>query len=316
MIPKLLRRLSQHLPPACRSAAARMLLPKRSVFDTRHPLEPTVGLPRDFLKDPRQVAAAEADRDIAACCSLKDPAVLASIERDAIPLPTARDREGYFGDQHLLYWLSGRADLQTMRSVGHIPDDAFESVLDLGGASGRFARHVLQHSETALVTVADLNVNHVDWIERYFPSRARGLKVSAYPHLPLPDKSVRLCVAFSVFTHIDAYESGWLAEIRRVLADDGWAYVTIHSEHTWAALPDIYLYQILKKDAAFVRKFRPGEPLPEDFLVFDYNPSSIEYNCNVFTHSERVRRRWGKWFEIVSILPQAHSYQTAVVLKR
>ena len=52
-------------------------------------------------------------------------------------------------------------------------------------------------------------------------------------------------------------------------------------------------------------------------MVFAYNEDSIEHNCNVFTHTDYIRRCWGKWFDIVEIAPGAHhGFQTVVVLRK
>ena len=247
---------------------------------------------------------------------LDDPATLRAIERDKIEIPADIDREGYCGDQHLTYWLSGLADLRMVQRLA--PNASLAHVLDFGGASGRFARHVVLADESAKVTVTDLNVNHVEWVEQHFGPSVRGVKVSPYPYFPLADGSVTLCVGLSVFTHIDSYESGWLAEIHRVLADGGYALLTIHSEQTWRMLPSRPdLFKRLERNPGFTDAFRPGEPMPAERLVFAYNSNSIEHNCNVFMNSDYVRQRWSRWFEVVDIAHRAHhDFQAAVVLRK
>jgi SAM-dependent methyltransferase len=247
---------------------------------------------------------------------LAEPGAVALMERDEAPLPATDDREGYFGDRHLSYWLSGLADLRIVRSM--IPDNALANVLDFGGANGRFARHVGLAHPGAQVTVADISLDHVDWVDEHFGPAIRGLKLSPYPHLPLPDGTATLCVGLSVFTHIDSYETGWLAEIHRVLAVGGYAFLTIHSEDTWQILTkQPVLLELLRRDPAFVAAYEPPRPMPGDRLVYTYNPNTIEHNCNVFVASDYVRRRWGKWFEVVEIRFRAHhEFQTVVVLRK
>ena len=247
---------------------------------------------------------------------LDEPATLAAIERDTTPIPATVDRERYCDDRHLTYWLTGLADLRMVQRL--VPKASFDHVLDFGGASGRFARHVVLAEDSAKVTVADLNVNHVEWVEQYFGRSIRGIKVSPHPHFPLADRSVTFCVGLSVFTHTDSYESGWLAEIHRVLADGGYALMTIHSEHTWPLLPSHgHLFKTLQRDPQFRAAFRLGEPMPAGRHVYTYNANSIEHNCNVFMDSNYVRRRWSKWFEVVEIAPRAHQgFQSAVVLRK
>ncbi len=269
------------------------------------------GLPRDWLTDEqRGNVPANFKRH------LDDPQTIAAIQRDQTPIPALDDREGYFVKRHLSYWLSGLDDLRVVESC--VPRSAMKDVLDFGGATGRFARHVALADSASTVTIAELNVNHVQWVERHFGPQVRAAKVSPYPHFPLADGSMSLCVAFSVFTHINAYETGWLAEIHRVLIDDGYAVLTIHSEDTWTLLPTRKdLFASLEMDHAFTPLYQANPTMPGERLVFDYNPGSIEHNCNVFLSSDYIRRVWGKWFEVVEIRPRAHhDFQTVVVLRK
>ncbi|MEX0611077.1 MAG: methyltransferase domain-containing protein [Pirellulales bacterium] len=281
-------------------------------FEARRPLSPTVGTAAELYRQPEQVEAVDARFSPL----LNEPATLEAIEHDTVVLPATADREGYFHDHHFAYWLSGLADLRMVQRL--VPSASFAHVLDFGGASGRFARQVVLAEPSARVTVADLNVNHVEWVERHFDRSVRAVKVSPYPHFPLADGSVTLCVGLSVFTHIDPYESGWLAEIQRVLADGGYALLTIHSEQTWRLLPtQPELLRRLQRIPEFAEAFRLGEPMPPGRAVYDWNPNSIEHNCNVFMDSDYVRRRWSRWFEVVDIAHRAHhDFQAAVILRK
>ena len=247
---------------------------------------------------------------------LLDPETIDAIQRDKALVPADADRESYFGDQHLSYWLSGRADLFMVRRL--VPDASFAHVLDFGGATGRFARHIPLVDPSAKVTIADLNVNHIEWVEQNLNSAISGIKVSPYPYFPLADASVSLCVGLSVFTHIDSYESGWLADIHRVLIPGGYAVLTIHSEQSWPLLGRTsWLLDVLLRDAEFAAAYREGEPMPAGRRVYASDKNSIEHNCQVFMDEQYVRSRWGKRFEVVEISHRAHhDFQAAVVLRK
>lgn len=307
-MPRTLHRLMRHV----RMGGATHGAHSPSWFESRRTAEATVGLPRDLLSDPGQTTRID-DR---LKPLLDQPEVIAAIERDETPIPAPRDREGYFGDRHLSYWLSGWDDLQVVRRLAPAADTA--RILDFGGATGRFARHAALTHAAATVTIAELNVNHVNWVNEQFGPAVRAVKVSPYPHFPLGDRSISLCVGLSVFTHIDSYETGWLAEIHRVLQPGGYAFLTIHSEHTWSLLSTMpHLLKVLQTNRTFRALYDGGAPMPERRLVFDYNPESIEHNCNVFMHSNYLRRCWGKWFDVVGIhLGAHHGFQTAVVLRK
>jgi SAM-dependent methyltransferase len=283
-----------------------------SWFETRRPLSPTVGTAAELYADPDQVERTDSPLQP----YLNQPDTIDAIQRDPVPVPATEDREGYYDDRHLAYWLSGVEDMQMIRRL--VPDARFDHVLDFGGASGRLTRHIRLADEKARITIADLNVNHVDWIDRYFGPSVRGVKVSPYPYFPLADESVSFCVGLSVFTHIDSYESGWLAEIHRVLVDGGFALMTIHSEETWPIMPlQPFLLERLQRLPDFAAAFRPGEPMQPGRQVFTWNPNSIEHNCNVFMDSDYVRKRWSRWFEVVDIAHRAHhDFQAAVILRK
>lgn len=307
-MPRTIRRLMRQYGLK-RSGTRRAHRPSK--LDIRRPHQPNVGLPRDFFRDDQIAAVDPPFRHW-----LDDPAVPTIIQRDPIPIPACADREGYFDDRHLAYWLSGYDDLQFVRSV--VPATAMKRVLDFGGATGRFTRHVVLADSSATVTIAELNINHVAWVDTHFGSNVRAVKVSPYPHFPLADESVALCVGMSVFTHIDSYETGWLAEIYRVLTPGGYAVLTIHSEHTWPLLgvrPD--LQAKLSRDPQFQRIFHPDQPMPAERLAITYDTDTIELNCDTFFHSNYIRRCWGRWFEVLEIRPRAHhGFQTAVVLRK
>jgi hypothetical protein len=278
-------------------------------FEAKRPRHPTVGLVRDFAADPAQVAKVEPRWR----AMFDEPEIQAAIARDDVPIPHPDDREGYYRDCHLNYWLSGAANLRTLRDF--IPPDALSHVLDFGGATGRFARHFAMSDDVQRVTVADLSFNHVQWVSEHFGPKVRSAKVCPQPHFPLADRSVTLCVGISVFTHIDTHESGWLAEINRVLVDGGWAYLTIHSEDTWATMCEKPV-EALVGDQQFLDLCRPGEPMPAERLVFDYKPGTRYHCCNTFVTTDYVRRIWARWFDVIGIHPGSHNRHAVVVLRK
>jgi ubiquinone/menaquinone biosynthesis C-methylase UbiE len=283
-----------------------------SWFESRRELLPTVGTARELYRNREQVELV----DSVFRSLLDDPATLEAIERDLVEIPATTDREGYFNDRHLAYWLSGLEDFRMVQRLA--PQASYAHVLDFGGATGRFARHIVLADQSAKVTIADLNVNHVEWVEQHFGQAVRSVKVSPYPYFPLADGSVTFCVGLSVFTHIDSYESGWLAEMHRVLVDGGYAVVTIHSEQTWPIMPmQAALFKRLQRLPEFQRDYRLGQPMPAGRHAYTSNPNSIEHNCNVFMDSDYVRQRWSRWFEVVDVAHRAHhDFQAAVILRK
>lgn len=279
-------------------------------FDTRRKRQNSVGIAEDLFKGFNPLSCEEFMRPLAA-----DPELGEYVKHDRIPVPAPEDREGYYGERHFCYWLSGLYDYKQI--LQHVPSvNPGGTVVDFGGASGRVARFFSLHHPGSDVIVAELNINHIDYVNDHFPVNTKTIKLSSYPHFMLADASVDLLYAFSVFTHIDAYELSWIAEIYRILKPGSYAYLTIHSEETWNLLPEAHLYKALSENREFRKLFREGQPMPHDRLVFEYNPESHDYNCNVFHHSRYIEAHWGKWFRIEKIIYQGHSYQTVVILRK
>lgn len=283
----------------------------QSYFEKRRAFAPHVGDVATLYGTKEQCALVDGDlRHL-----LNDNEVIRCINNDKYPIPSTEDREGYHDNRHLSYWLSGYKDVVTMEQLG-VTNASFSRVLDLGGASGRVSRHILNKYAQTEIDILELNINHVEWIEQHFGKSIRAVKIGPYPHFPYPDETFSFCCAFSLFTHVDAYETTLLAEISRVLKNGSLVFLTIHSEHTWDLLPDVYVHNSLKSHNEFSKIFKKGQKMPFDHKVFEYNPGSIEYNCNTFISSDYVKQRWSKWFEIISITPNAHGYQTGVLMKK
>jgi ubiquinone/menaquinone biosynthesis C-methylase UbiE len=283
---------------------------KKSWFDTRQEQRNPVGIAKGLLKSFSLETCEDYMRPVLSDADFHD-----HVDRDQIPVPAPENREGYHGERHFCYWLSGLYDYkQILEQIPSVKQSGI--IVDFGGASGRVARHFSLNHSGADIIVAELNINHIDYINDYFPGNTKALKLSSYPHFMLSDSSVDLLYAFSVFTHIDVYELSWIAEIYRILKSGSYAYLTIHSEHTWGLLPEAYLYETLKENREFKKLFRKGQPMPKERLVFEYNTGSNDYNCNVFHHSRYIEAHWGKWFNVEKVIFQGHGYQTVVILRK
>ena len=151
---------------------------------------------------------------------------------DIFPLPTTEDREGYYGANHFSYWASGLFDARHLVSVANKYGLTARNYLDFGCASGRVIRHMALENPSLSVMGCDINRLHVEWCNANLPSNCVVFQNHSIPTLPLGDNSIDLISAYSVFTHIEALETAWLMELRRVLRPGGIAWITVHTEHT------------------------------------------------------------------------------------
>ena len=233
------------------------------------------------------------------------------VKRDTLPLPHPVNRENYMPDSHFLYWLFGLGDFINVVEAAKKSSLSPARVYDFGGSTGRVFRHFFCQAEGLEVWSSDARRNTHQWNQMNFPTDIRVFLNGLVPPLPLPDHFFDLVTAFSVFTHIDEWEIPWLLELRRILRPGGLAYVTIHDEVYWANMTDQVRKGILKSPNG--RYLTLGAEMPAKRMAFHHNPQN-HYACYVFHHAEHIRREWGRFFEVVDIVPKHHARQAVVTL--
>jgi len=240
--------------------------------------------------------------------------------RDTWPIPAPEDREGYSPGLDVQYWASGLADCLKVRRAAEQLGVAIRRYFDFGCASGRVLRHFVAQTEIPEIWGSDINQRHIRWLYEHLPQRVKPIFNHTLPMLPIPDNYFDVVTAFSVFTHIDTFETAWLAELRRVLRPGGMAYLTVHNEATWEVLrgemdnPNNRLIQaILKVDPNFATAVH--QPLPDCRTVYRHQKQG-PYRAQVFHSDNYLRNVWGRFFDVVQILPRHHVRQTVMLLRK
>lgn len=243
-------------------------------------------------------------------------------QRDTWQLPAAEDREGYYGDNHANYWLSGLRDRQrALRWNSAAGNPTPRTVLEVGAASGRVIRHFAAQDPSCEAWATDIDGQHVEWMAKHLGAGVVPLHTTVMPTLPLGDSYIDLVLAYSVFTHIDELESAWLAELRRVLRPGGLALVTAHTERSWDLLqPGIGLYDALLDLADSIEELAVNEetlsaPMPSQRVAMSWPTVADVYNSVVFHSCDYIRTRWGRFFDVVDIVEEASEYQAVVMLR-
>jgi SAM-dependent methyltransferase len=165
----------------------------------------------------------------------------ARILADTAPLPVDRDREVYYGDFHLNYWLMGLGDFMLIQEIANksgVPLKSGARFFDFGCASGRVLRQFIFQAEEVNAYGCDIERNNIRWIKKHLPPKAIVFQNTILPSLPIPDNFMDFIYAGSVFTHISDFEDAWLLELRRILRPNGVAFLTVHTDRTWALLAD------------------------------------------------------------------------------
>jgi SAM-dependent methyltransferase len=275
-------------------------------------LLPPVGVPADFVDGIDLALPAEFDGE----------ALRAAAAADRWPIPHLDDREGYYVGNHGNYWASGLRDrANALAWFDRVSGDVPRRVLELGAASGRVIRHFAAQDERCHAWATDIDGQHVEWIAEHLGDLVTPLHTTALPILPLRDSSFDLVLAYSVFTHIDALETSWLAEVRRVLRPGGMALLTIHTERSWELLqPGLGLYHALLDLAPNIHEMHIdadvlAAPMPAPRVALSWPATADVYNSVVFHSRDHVTRRWGRLFDVVDIIDEASEYQAVVLLR-
>lgn len=237
---------------------------------------------------------------------------------DTWPLPTTEDREGYYGPDHFSYWASGLKDarmlLDAARDYGVREPKAF---LDIGCATGRVTRHTALLNPGMKTIGCDINRLHVEWCNAHLPPQVMTFQNHSIPNFPLESNSFDIVSAFSVFTHIEAMETSWLMEIRRILRPGGIAWITVHSDGTMRDMtpewpmwePTMGHPEAAKLLDLEARTFSDGR------LVLRWLKDR-SYSSNVFYKENYIKTHWTRLLELVDFRRRHPSYQDTVILRK
>lgn len=238
------------------------------------------------------------------------------IQRDGLPLPGLLNNEGYADpakpNAMLRYWLFGLYDyLKIMGFCKSYNIDA-RRVFDFGGSTGRAFRHFYCQDDPKEVWSCDFKQASVNWCLQNMPLDIRVFLNTFLPVVPIRSGYFDVVMAFSVFTHIDEMETTWLLELKRLLRPGGIVYLTIHDETTWNGLKEGQLLTQMIRQSLNGSELVVGAPMPSERLAFRFTDAS-HYNVQTFHSSDYVRKNWGRFFDIVQIIPNGHEAQAVVV---
>lgn len=238
-----------------------------------------------------------------------------ALQHDTYPLPETKDREGYYGPHHFGYWASGFQDAQNLLAAAEQHGVSVERYLDMGCASGRVIRHYAHIKHDIEVLGCDINRLHVEWCNTYLPDSIRVFHNHSIPSLPLADNSLDLVSAFSVFTHIEAFETAWLMELSRVLRPGGLAWITVHTEHTLTDMRETWpLWKPVMNHPDIGKLLDDQRRFTGDRLVVRWR-SEQSYSSNVFYKTDYIKRVWGRFFEIVELRRRFPRFQDVLILR-
>jgi SAM-dependent methyltransferase len=95
------------------------------------------------------------------------------------------------------------------------------TALDFGCGAGRTLRHFLGEAAGAEIWGCDIDEASIEWVDERLCPPLHALRSAPEPPLDRLAGSFDLIWAISVFTHLSASWGRWLAELHRLLDDDG-----------------------------------------------------------------------------------------------
>lgn len=212
------------------------------------------------------------------------------------------------------FLISGATDYHRMDralvEVAGKPLHAFAHVLDWGVGCGRVARH-LPAGHSGALTGCDIDRDNVHWCAANLP----GTFVASQLEPPLPFDSGRfdLVCGISVFTHLrEPMQLRWLDELARVTQSGAILLLTTHGEtaidFSRLSPPD---YRRTRDRVA-----REGIVVSGTNTQLDGHAEHAGEYVNVYHSADYVRRTWGRYFDVLHILPGYILHHDLVVLRK
>lgn len=230
-----------------------------------------------------------------------------------LPIPPFELSAGYGFDQ-AIYLKYGKMDIDNMMDI--LKSASFEingrkKILDFGCSSGRMVRWLKPYSDNNEIWGTDISADHIYWANKYLNPPFHFAVNTTFAHMPFEDKYFDLIYSGSVFTHIDNLNETWLLEMRRILSEKGFFYVTIHDNDTLRIINEkknMGIYHYLKKHPL-------SSKLNSEFDMFVLN--RVKSSPQVFFDKDYFEKLINPIFDIVSRNPGSYEeYQTGYLLKR
>jgi SAM-dependent methyltransferase len=240
----------------------------------------------------------------------------ADVAEDGLPVPP-RELWQRWGLTLDAYLESGRRDtramLATMVEAGAEESDLIR-VLDFGCAEGRMLRALAGQPERELWGV-DVNAERIVWAQQHLAPPLRMATTTTAPHLPFADGYFDFVYGVSVFTHIRDLADAWFLEVLRVLRPGGFAYLTIHDEHSVDVLLNREGVKATQPEMVeLLRRFEAetGE-LDGEWVYFALR---ADPGAEVFYRADDLARRWSLLADLRFVKQEAIGYQTALVFQK
>ncbi|MFK7767109.1 MAG: class I SAM-dependent methyltransferase [Mariniblastus sp.] len=188
---------------------------------------------------------------------------------------------------------------------------SLENVLEFGCSNCRVLRHFEDVARENNYWGCDINANTIFWnIENLSPPFNFFVNTTL-PNLPIRDGYFDFVFATSVFTHMDDMFFGWLLEIKRVVAESGYAFLTFLNEGTIKFGMDRVQSPVGKAIASNAELIDDLLTKKNNMVVINRDSSSM-----TFVRGEFIEKHLSQLFEVVSVVENTMAgHQTGYLLK-
>lgn len=241
--------------------------------------------------------------------------------RESRPIPPFENRDRIGARSIGWYVRSGLDDFKVIRgaiSTFMAAPLSELAIMDFGAGCGRILHYF--EDTAARLYAADVDPSAVNYLRQAYPFLNCQVNHSA-PPLDLPDDSLDVVYAFSVWTHLPINNQMlWLREMQRVLKPGGLLLISFlgfyglrllresanPNEEEWRDVSD----EVLRQEGVVYKEY---EIFAEGTELF----SGITGSYGLAVHDpDYFRREWSAYFEVLSIEERAfHQHQDLIVLR-
>ena len=214
-----------------------------------------------------------------------------------------RVSSAYYG----LFFLQGKdmlKDMEKMLNRHHSGIHKFNRILDFGCGCGRFLIPLSMMVEHRKLYGTDIDAEAIEWFKPNYPTFG-GLDVNGINAPSKYDSAFfDFIYSISIFTHLpEDMHLSWIEELSRIMQPGGYGVFTIHGSSYHHVLTKKQFNE-LKDRGFYYLKTGDTEGLPEFYQT-------------AFHTDEYIREKWGKYFEIVEIVPRGlDAGQDAVIVRK
>jgi SAM-dependent methyltransferase len=241
------------------------------------------------------------------------------VSHDNLPVPPQSLWLGY-GDTPEEYLEGGRVDIAMMldilKNAGAL-EEMLLRVLDFGCGAARMLRYFPYVEGRSELWGVDISAAHITWCQQHLSPPFSFVTTTTAPHLPFEDNYFDLVYCGSVFTHISDLADAWFLELRRILRRGGYAFISIHDQHTIDLWATTYKHpEWARKLLGMIRRVAEETPvLSRPYACLSIDAGS-QVQTQVFYNTDYLVNKWSRWATCMSVTQEGYGPHTVLLFRK